>query len=95
MYVIIEWWSLDKNPLDTSRYSPRFAGLCTSSRIGFRSCQEIVGQRAMQCMASELANHWREAGVLEAYHADLKDRYAGRRTSLFLAFCFAGFFPLS
>ena len=62
--------------------------------LDFDHAREIVSQRATQRMASELANHWRETGVLEAYHADLKDRYAGRRTSCFWPSVFAGF-PLS
>ncbi len=48
-------------------------------QLGFDHAREIAGQRAMQRMQSELTDLWHEAGVLEAYHADLQDRYACRR----------------
>ena len=47
--------------------------------LGFDHAREIAGPRAMQRMGSELTDLWRDAGVLEAYRADLQDRYASRR----------------
>ena len=47
--------------------------------LGFDHAREIAGQRAMQRLESELTDLWREAGVLEAYHSDLRDRYSSRR----------------
>jgi len=47
--------------------------------LGFDKAREIAGPRAMQRMGCELTDLWREAGVLDAYRRDLRERYAQRR----------------
>lgn len=46
--------------------------------LGFDHVREIAGPRAMQRMGCELGDLWREAGVFDAYCADLRDRYSQR-----------------
>lgn len=45
--------------------------------LGFEHVREIAGPRALAEVACELTDRWREAGVLEAYRADLLERYRG------------------
>ena len=46
--------------------------------LGFDHAREIAGPKALQRMGCELTDLWREAGLLDAYRADLRDRYAQR-----------------
>lgn len=43
--------------------------------LGFDHAREIAGPRAMAQVECELTDHWEKAGLLEAYRADLDDRY--------------------
>ena len=43
--------------------------------LGFEHVREIAGPRALAEVSCELTDRWQEAGVLEAYRADLLDRY--------------------
>ena len=43
--------------------------------LGFEHVREIAGPRALAEVSCELTDRWKEAGVLEAYRADLLDRY--------------------
>lgn len=43
--------------------------------LGFERVREIAGPRALAVLTCELTDRWQEAGVLEAYRADLADRY--------------------
>ena len=45
--------------------------------LGFDRVREIAGPRAMAKVDCELTDRWRDAGVLDAYRKDLKDRYDG------------------
>lgn len=46
-------------------------------QLGFERVREIAGPRALAEVRCELTDRWQEAGVLEAYRADLAARYAG------------------
>ena len=43
--------------------------------LGFEHVREIAGPRALAEVSCELTDRWQEAGVMEAYRADLLDRY--------------------
>ena len=43
--------------------------------LGFEHVREIAGPRALAEVSCELTDRWQEAGVMEAYCADLLDRY--------------------
>ena len=45
-------------------------------QLGFDHVREIAGPRALAEVRCELTDRWAEAGLLEAYRADLADRYA-------------------
>lgn len=45
--------------------------------LGFDHVREIAGPRALAEVSCELTDRWQEAGVLEAYRADLFERYRG------------------
>lgn len=47
-------------------------------QIGFDTSEEVAGPRAATVSQSVLTDQWREAGVLEAYHADMRDRYQNK-----------------
>ena len=49
------------------------------NELGFDHVREIAGPRALAVLDCELTDCWREAGVLEAYRADLEDRYQDGR----------------
>ena len=44
-------------------------------QLGFDRVREIAGPRALAVVECELTDCWREANLLEAYRADLEDRY--------------------
>ena len=44
--------------------------------LGFDHAREIAGPKALAELHCELTDRWAEAGVLEAYRADLRQRYA-------------------
>ena len=43
--------------------------------LGFEHVREIAGPRALAEVSCELTDRWQEADVMEAYRADLLDRY--------------------
>ena len=47
--------------------------------LGFEHVREIAGPRAMAKVSCELTDLWRDAGLLEAYRRDLRDRFSGGR----------------
>jgi arylsulfatase len=51
-------------------------------QLGFDRVREIAGPRALAVVQCELTDRWREAGVLEAYRRDLRDRYEAGRAHL-------------
>lgn len=45
--------------------------------LGFDRVREIGGPRALAVLSCELTDRWQDAGLLEAYREDLRDRYRG------------------
>lgn len=50
--------------------------------LGFDRVREIAGPRALVRVRCELTDLWEQAQLMEAYRADLADRYAGGRHDL-------------
>ena len=44
--------------------------------LGFDHVREIAGPRAMRRIGCELSDHWRDAGLMQSYREDLKERYS-------------------
>lgn len=68
--------------LGKSHWTPHHGGLDLRDNLpllralGFERAREIAGPRALAEVRCELSDLWDQAGLLEAYRADLRDRYA-------------------
>ena len=65
-------WTPHEQPGDLRNNLPLLRSL------GFDHVREIAGPKALQRMSCELTDLWRDAGLMDVYRSDLRDRYSQR-----------------